>query len=69
MQVSADGETFTTAAQVRANTAAVSTHDVSTRGRSVRLDVTTPTQAGNPAARIYEFEIFGAGPPPARPPR
>lgn len=26
--------------------------------RYVRLNITTPAQDGNPAARIYEFEVY-----------
>jgi glucose/arabinose dehydrogenase len=59
LQVSTDGTTFTTAAQVRGNTAAVSTHAVTASARYVRLNVITPAQDGNQAARIYELEVFG----------
>ncbi|HEX5993914.1 MAG TPA: discoidin domain-containing protein, partial [Jiangellales bacterium] len=63
--VSADGSSWTTAATVTDNTADVTTHDVTTTGRYVRLDVATPTQNGDPAARIYELEVYGeAGSPP-----
>jgi hypothetical protein len=44
--------------QARANTADVTTHDVSTSGRYVRLNVLTPTQNTDNAARIYELEVY-----------
>ncbi|MFI9554699.1 endo-beta-N-acetylglucosaminidase [Nonomuraea endophytica] len=50
---------WTTAVTVTANTAAVSDHPVTLTARHVRLNVTTPTQNGDPAARIYEFEAWG----------
>lgn len=50
---------WTTAASVTGNTAATTTHPVSTTARYVRLVVTRPTQASDPAARIYEFEAWG----------
>ncbi|WKU02300.1 discoidin domain-containing protein [Micromonospora soli] len=59
IQVSADGTTWTTVVTVAANTASVTTHDVRATGRYVRLNVTTPTQTTDPAARIYELEVYG----------
>ena len=59
VQVSTDGTSFTTVAQARANTAAVSSHTVTATGRFVRLNVITPTQNSSTVARIYEFEVFG----------
>ncbi|GAA1612762.1 endo-beta-N-acetylglucosaminidase [Actinoplanes couchii] len=41
------------------NTAATTTHPVTTTARYARLSITTPTQNGDPAARIYEFEAWG----------
>jgi hypothetical protein len=63
LQVSANGTSFTTVAQVRGNTTDVSTHTVNTSGRYVRMNVITPTQNGNAAARIYELEVRGDGTP------
>jgi hypothetical protein len=57
--VSADGSSWTTVVQARANTADVSTHSVSVSGRYVRLNVITPTQTTDNAARIYELEVYG----------
>ncbi|MGK5741567.1 discoidin domain-containing protein [Micromonospora sp. URMC 103] len=59
IQVSADGTTWTTAVTVTANTANVTTHDVTATGRYVRLNITTPTQTTDPSARIYELEVYG----------
>ena len=43
-----------------ANTQNVSTHAIAaTTARFVRLNVTTPTQTADGAARIYELEVFG----------
>jgi hypothetical protein len=61
LQVSKDGAAFTTVAQVRGNTAAVTTSTATTTGRFVRLNVLTPEQGGDGAARIYELEVYGAG--------
>jgi glucose/arabinose dehydrogenase len=65
IQVSNDGTNWTTAVTVSGNTLDLTTHNVSTSGRYVRLNVVTPTSDGDPAARIYEFELYGqTGPPP-----
>jgi hypothetical protein len=58
--VSPDGSTWTTVAQVRGNTADTTTNQVSQNGRYVRLNVITPTQNTDPAARIYELEVYGS---------
>ena len=58
LQVSADGTTWTTVVQARGNTADVSTHPVNASGRYVRLNVLTPTQTADTAARIYELEVY-----------
>ncbi len=52
-------EAWRTVVTVTANTASESTHSVPVTARYVRLNVTTPTQNGDPAARIYEFEAWG----------
>jgi hypothetical protein len=59
LQVSGDGATWTTVVQARGNTADVSNHAVATSGRYVRLNVITPTQTTDSAARIYELEVYG----------
>ncbi|MGY0235620.1 GH92 family glycosyl hydrolase [Longispora urticae] len=58
VQVSADGVGWTTVATVRGNTADVSSHPVSGSGRYVRVNVVTPTQTSDAAARIYEVEVY-----------
>ncbi|WP_405578679.1 GH92 family glycosyl hydrolase [Streptomyces sp. NBC_01190] len=60
LSVSADGSTWSTVAQVRGNTADSTTNQVATSGRYVRLSVITPTQNTDPAARIYELEVYGS---------
>jgi hypothetical protein len=62
IQTSVDGTNFVTAVNVSGNTQNVTNHSITGRqARFIRLNVTTPTQTGNAAARIYEFEVFGAG--------
>ncbi|HEX5994458.1 MAG TPA: DNRLRE domain-containing protein, partial [Jiangellales bacterium] len=60
IQTSADGTTWSAALQVRGNTASVSTHQLPSpvAARYVKVTVVTPTQNGDPAARIYELELF-----------
>jgi hypothetical protein len=60
---------WSTAVTVTNNTASVSTHTVSSRSvRYVRLRVTAGEQANAAgAARIYEFEVYGAAPPQVGP--
>lgn len=58
IQVSSDGSSWTTVAQVRASTASTTTHPLSAAGRYVRLNIITPTQNGNTATRIYELEVY-----------
>ncbi|WP_328913044.1 MULTISPECIES: discoidin domain-containing protein [unclassified Streptomyces] len=60
LAVSADGANWTTAAQIRGNTADTTTNAVSATGRYVRLSVLTPTRTTDPAARIYELEVYGS---------
>ncbi|GAA3286370.1 GH92 family glycosyl hydrolase [Dactylosporangium vinaceum] len=58
LQTSADGSTWTTVASPRGNTADVTTHAVNVTARYVRLNVITPTQTTDGAARIYELEAY-----------
>jgi len=59
LQTSTDGVSWATVAQVRGNTANVTTHTfAATTARHVRLLVLTPTSTGNTAARIYELEVY-----------
>jgi hypothetical protein len=71
IQTSANGTSFSTVASVTNSTASVTTHNVTAANtRFIRLNVTTPTQTTNNAARIYEFEAYGTAvsPPPPPPP-
>ncbi|MGI5241744.1 GH92 family glycosyl hydrolase [Dactylosporangium sp. CA-139066] len=56
--VSSDGSTWTTVASPRGNTADTTTHAVNVTGRYVRLNIITPTQTTDAAARIYELEAY-----------
>jgi F5/8 type C domain/Glycosyl hydrolase family 99 len=61
LQVSTNGTTWTTVSSVRANTVDVSTHTVQPVGaRYVRVNVLDPTQDSDPAARIYELEVYAS---------
>ncbi|WP_346127347.1 discoidin domain-containing protein [Lentzea roselyniae] len=61
VQLSSDGSTWTTAVSVTDNTASTTTHPITAASaRCAKLVVTTPTQTADPAARIYEFEVYGA---------
>jgi hypothetical protein len=60
IQTSADGSTWTTVASVTGSRASRTYHPIATRSaRYVKLNVTTPANDGNGAARIYEFEVYG----------
>ena len=62
LQLSNDGNSFSTVVTVTGNTADVTTHNIGTAtARFVRLNIVTPTQNGDPAARIYELEVYGTG--------
>ncbi|QRK06887.1 discoidin domain-containing protein [Archangium violaceum] len=58
IQTSSNGTSWSTPVTVTNNTANTSTHSISaTSARYIKLNVTTPTQNGDPATRIYEFEV------------
>ena len=60
IHVSTDGQKFTTVANVTDNTKDVTTHAIApVTARYVQLEVITPAQDGDPAARIYEVEVYG----------
>jgi hypothetical protein len=62
IQTSTDNATWSTAVAVTANTANVTSHPIAARtARYVRLNITTPTQTTDAAARIYELEVYGTG--------
>ena len=64
IHVSTDGRKFTNIVTVTDNTNDVSTHKVEpVVARYVQLEVTVPTQDGDAAARIYEFEVYGEAAP------
>lgn len=64
IQTSTDGSTFTTRASVSGNRSSRTYHPIApVSARFVRLNVTTPTNDGNAAARIAEFEVYGGGSP------
>ncbi|WP_446210898.1 ricin-type beta-trefoil lectin domain protein [Micromonospora sp. IBSANI012] len=57
---STDGSNWTTRTTVTGNTASTTTHDIAAvTARHVRLNITAPTSTTDPAARIYEFEVYG----------
>lgn len=59
VQTSTNGSSWTTRATITNNAAAVTTHTFSgVSARYVRLNITTPTQSTDPAARIYELKAF-----------
>src|SRR6266511_2339533 len=61
IQTSTDGTSFSTAVSVTGNRSSRTMHTLSTArtARFVRLNVTTPTNNGNNATRIYELEVYG----------
>ncbi|QKV78914.1 GH92 family glycosyl hydrolase [Amycolatopsis sp. Hca4] len=59
IQTSTDGSTWTTVASVTGSRASRTYHPITTRSaRYVKLNLTTPANDGNGAARIYEFEVY-----------
>ena len=57
IRTSSDGSTWTTRVSVTNNTLGTTTHSIAAVGaRYVRLEIVTPTQTSDSAARIYEFE-------------
>lgn len=55
-----DNVVFTQVVAVTGNTDDTTIHVVACRGRYFKLEVTTATQIGDIATRIYEFEIYDA---------
>jgi hypothetical protein len=61
VQVSTDGNNWTTVASPRGNTASVTTHTITPRtARYVRLNILAPTSDSDTAARIFEFEAYAS---------
>ena len=62
IQTSVDGATWTTRATASGNRTSRTYHPIaSVSARHVRLNITTPANDGNGAARIPEFEVYGPG--------
>src|SRR5215510_4452155 len=60
IQVSTDGANFSQVAAMTNNIQSITTHNITpTVARFVRLNVTTPTQTTDAAARIYELQVYG----------
>ncbi len=61
---STDGTNWTNRVSVSGNRSSRTYHPIAAvSARYVRLDVTTPANDGNAAARIDEFEVYGGGTP------
>lgn len=58
IQVSSDGSIWQTLVQQRGNTSDLTTHQVSTTARYVKLTVLAAEQSGGGAARIFEVEVY-----------
>ncbi|OMF24543.1 hypothetical protein BK133_22765 [Paenibacillus sp. FSL H8-0548] len=59
IQVSSNGTSWNTVVNVKNNTSGVTVDNIpDTQARYIRLNVTTPTQTSDSAARIYEFAVF-----------
>ncbi len=60
---STDGTNFSTAVTVGASRSSRTYHPIAARNaRYVRFETATPSNNGDGAARIYEFEVYGGGP-------
>ncbi len=60
IEVSMDGENWSKVVDVDNNVLGVSEHNIAlTEAQYVRFNIIKPTQGGDQAARIYEFEVFG----------
>jgi F5/8 type C domain len=66
LQTSTDGTNFTQVGSMTANIQSITTHNLNpTPARFVRLNITTPTQTTDGAARIYEMKVYGSAGGPA----
>ena len=62
IQTSTDNVNWTTRVNVSGNLSTRTYDTISpVTARYVKLNITTPTNNGNTAARIYEFEVYGSG--------
>ncbi|UYO99228.1 discoidin domain-containing protein [Oceanotoga sp. DSM 15011] len=60
IEVSSDKENWTKVVDVQSNDKAISEHIIKpVKGRYARLTVTKPTQGGDTAVRLYEFQVLG----------
>ncbi|MBP1994671.1 discoidin domain-containing protein [Paenibacillus eucommiae] len=60
IQVSADGTNWNAVVNIINNTSGITIDKITeVSARYIKLNVTTPTQTTNSAARIYEFEAYG----------
>jgi len=65
IQTSTDNVNWTTRVTVSGNQSSRTYHPITAvTARYVKLNITTPTNNGNTAARVYEFEVYGSGGPP-----
>ncbi|WP_433088150.1 GH92 family glycosyl hydrolase [Dactylosporangium sp. CA-052675] len=61
ISTSTDGTNWSQAATVSGNRSSRTLHQFTARtARYVKVDISTPANDGNGAARIYEFEVYGA---------
>jgi len=61
IETSLDNSTWTAAATMSGNRSSRTFYPIASRqARYVKLTATTPTNNGNNAARIYEFEVYGS---------
>ncbi|AZN43501.1 discoidin domain-containing protein [Paenibacillus albus] len=61
IQISTDGTNWSTVVNVTGNTSGITVDKITqVSARYIKLNVTTPTQTTNAAARIYEFEVYGS---------
>ncbi|HET8681354.1 MAG TPA: GH92 family glycosyl hydrolase, partial [Micromonosporaceae bacterium] len=62
IQTSPDASTWTTRVSLSGNRTSRTYHPIAAvTARHVRLNITTPANDGNGAARIYELEVYGGG--------
>lgn len=64
IQASTDATNWTTVVTVSGNRSSRTLHQITARtARYIRLNITTPANNGNNAARIYEFEVYARSGP------
>jgi len=66
IQVSTDGQNFSTVASVTGNIQSITTHDIpATQAQYIRLNVIRPEGTSAPPANVYEFQVFASPELPA----